>query len=200
MGAWKYWKELPYRDKSKPDDNGKYKNRREIQRARRQNTIMGLTLFGVLIVVAGLLVFADDPGDYEGMRNFLLIFGGVFVLMIILARWTDSMNSYLRADDLDPRYLSEDEDEANSEIMAAIFSTTVSDFENNMKNDDATNAENELIEQLLVERNNGDKTLLFVTGKVILVTEALKDCDWGLLRLSAKRSINSIKQLISIPG
>jgi predicted regulator of Ras-like GTPase activity (Roadblock/LC7/MglB family) len=92
------------------------------------------------------------------------------------------------------------ENEANSEIMAAIFSTTVSDFENNMKNEEATNAENELIEQLLVERNNGDKTLLFVAGKVILVTEALKDCDWGLLRLSAKRSINSIKQLISMPG
>lgn len=92
------------------------------------------------------------------------------------------------------------ENEANSEIMAAIFSTTVSDFENNMRNDEATNSENELIEQLLVERNNGDKTLLFVAGKVILVTEALKDCDWGLLRLSAKRSINSIKQLISMPG
>jgi predicted regulator of Ras-like GTPase activity (Roadblock/LC7/MglB family) len=92
------------------------------------------------------------------------------------------------------------EDEVNSEKMAAIFSTTVSDFESNMKNEDNTNADNELIEQLLVERNNGDKTLLFVAGKVILVTEAFKDCDWGLLRLSAKRSINSIKQLISMPG
>lgn len=115
MGAWKYWRELPYRDKSKPDDEGKFKNRREIQRARRQNTIIGLTLFGFFAVITGFLVFADDAGNYEGTRNFLLVFGGVFVLMLALARWTDSMNSYLRADDLDPRYLSEEEDEANGE-------------------------------------------------------------------------------------
>ncbi len=94
---------------------------------------------------------------------------------------------------------SNTEDQINSETMAAIFSHTVSDFENNLQ-DDEGNSTNELIEQLLVERNNGDKTLLFVTGKVILVTEAFKDCDWGLLRLSAKRSIHSIRQLISMPG
>lgn len=93
---------------------------------------------------------------------------------------------------------SHTENEVNSETMAAIFSHTVSDFETNMK-DQEDNSANQGIEQLLVERNNGDKTLLFVAGKFILVTEALKDCDWGLLRLSAKRSISSIKQLVSIP-
>ncbi len=91
------------------------------------------------------------------------------------------------------------DDEVNSETMAAIFSQTVADFETNMRSEEDGSL-NELIEQLLVERNNGDKTLLFVSGKVILVTEAFKDCDWGLLRLSAKRSMNSIKQLISMPG
>ncbi|MBC7475489.1 MAG: DUF4388 domain-containing protein [Candidatus Sericytochromatia bacterium] len=90
------------------------------------------------------------------------------------------------------------EDQANSETMAAIFSTTVANFETNMKDEEDDSTNQELIEQLLVERNNGDKTLLFVAGKFILVTEAFKDCDWGLLRLSAKRSINSIKQLISM--
>lgn len=91
------------------------------------------------------------------------------------------------------------DNEVNTETMAAIFSHTVADFETNMK-DQQENTENPGIEQLLVERNNGDKTLLFVAGKFILVTEALKDCDWGLLRLSAKRSMNSIKQLVSMPG
>lgn len=91
------------------------------------------------------------------------------------------------------------DDEVNTETMASIFSHTVSDFEANMK-DDQENKMDSGIEQLLVERNNGDKTLLFVAGKFILVTEALKDCDWGLLRLSAKRSMSSIKQLISMPG
>ncbi|MFN4152357.1 MAG: hypothetical protein ACK4IX_15560, partial [Candidatus Sericytochromatia bacterium] len=91
-------------------------------------------------------------------------------------------------------------DEVDIEVMAAIFSQTVSDFENNMKADEEEHSVSELIEQLLVERNNGDKTLLFVSGKVILVTEAFKDCDWGLLRLSAKRSMTSIRQLISVPS
>lgn len=91
-------------------------------------------------------------------------------------------------------------DEIDIEVMAAIFSQTVSDFESNMKADEEEHSVSELIEQLLVERNNGDKTLLFVSGKVILVTEAFKDCDWGLLRLSAKRSMSSIRQLISVPS
>jgi predicted regulator of Ras-like GTPase activity (Roadblock/LC7/MglB family) len=94
---------------------------------------------------------------------------------------------------------SHDENQASSETMAAIFSHTVSDFETNMK-DEEDHSANQGIEQLLVERNNGDKTLLFVTGRFILVTEAFKDCDWGLLRLSAKRSMSSIRQLVSIPG
>ena len=91
-------------------------------------------------------------------------------------------------------------EEVDTETMAAIFSQTVSDFENNMRSEEDDFSSNELIEQLLVERNNGDKTLLFVSGKVILVTEAFRDCDWGLLRLSAKRSMTSIKQLISVPS
>jgi len=85
--------------------------------------------------------------------------------------------------------------EVNSETMAAIFSNTVANFETNMQNDESQ--VNQDIEQLLVERNNGDKTLLYIAGKFILVTEAFKDCDWGLLRLSAKRSLSSIKQLVS---
>jgi predicted regulator of Ras-like GTPase activity (Roadblock/LC7/MglB family) len=87
-----------------------------------------------------------------------------------------------------------DETGINSEMMASIFSNTVSNFENNLKSDDSSS---ELIEQLLVERENGEKTLLYISGKVILVAEAFKECDWGLLRLSAKRTMNSIKQLIS---
>lgn len=87
-----------------------------------------------------------------------------------------------------------DETEINSEMMAAIFSNTVSNFEDNLKSDDTSS---ELIEQLLVERENGEKTLLYISGKVILVAEAFRECDWGLLRLSAKRTMNSIKQLIS---
>jgi len=94
---------------------------------------------------------------------------------------------------------SETEESINTETMAKIFSTTVSNFESNLKSDsDEVLSQEELIEQLLVERANGDKTLLYVSGKVILVTEAFEDCDWGLLRLSAKRSMNSIKQLISM--
>lgn len=88
--------------------------------------------------------------------------------------------------------------EVNSETMAAIFSTTLANFETNIQNDEGE--VNPDIEQLLVERNNGDKTLLYVAGKFILVTEAFKDCDWGLLRLSAKRSLSSIKQLVSVSG
>lgn len=88
----------------------------------------------------------------------------------------------------------DEEDGINTEMMASIFSNTVSDFENNLKSDDTSS---ELIEQLLVERENGEKTLLYISGKVILVAEALKECDWGLLRLSAKRTMNSIKQLMS---
>lgn len=90
------------------------------------------------------------------------------------------------------------EDEVNSETMAAIFSHTLADFDTNMQNIEDETEVNQAIEQLLVERNNGDKTLLFVAGKFILVTEAFKDCDWGLLRLSAKRSLSSIKQLVSV--
>lgn len=87
-----------------------------------------------------------------------------------------------------------DETEINSEMMAGIFSNTISNFEENIKSDDTSS---ELIEQLLVERDNGEKTLLYISGKVILVAEAFRECDWGLLRLSAKRTMNSIKQLIS---
>jgi len=94
---------------------------------------------------------------------------------------------------------SDTEESINTEVMAKIFSTTVSNFESNLKSDsDEVLSQEELIEQLLVERANGDKTLLYVAGKVILVTEAFEDCDWGLLRLSAKRSMNSIKQLVSM--
>ncbi|GIW21385.1 MAG: hypothetical protein KatS3mg068_0392 [Candidatus Sericytochromatia bacterium] len=90
-----------------------------------------------------------------------------------------------------------EDSEINIEMMASIFSNTISNFENNLKGDDSSS---ELIEQLLVERENGEKTLLYVSGKVVLVAEALKECDWGLLRLSAKRTMNSIKQLIATGG
>ncbi len=85
--------------------------------------------------------------------------------------------------------------ELDTETMATILSQTVSNFESNLN--DEENVSNEIIEQLWVERSNGDKTLLFVSGKIILVSEAQKDCDWGLLKLSSKRTMTSIKQLIS---
>jgi predicted regulator of Ras-like GTPase activity (Roadblock/LC7/MglB family) len=80
----------------------------------------------------------------------------------------------------------------STEKMALIFANTVTNFETNLVNNEE---EGELIEQLLVERSNGEKTLLVVSGKFIMVTEALSDCDWGLVRLSAQKSMKSIKQL-----
>ncbi|MFN8671561.1 MAG: DUF4388 domain-containing protein [Candidatus Sericytochromatia bacterium] len=85
--------------------------------------------------------------------------------------------------------------EVDTETMAAILSQTVSNFEDNLK--DEASVSQEAIEQLWVERSNGDKTLLFIAGKIILVTEAQKDCDWGLLKLSSKRTMTSIKQLVA---
>lgn len=93
---------------------------------------------------------------------------------------------------------STDADQIGTETMAIIFSQTVSTFERNLQEDEGAIPSNDLIEQLWVERSNGDKTLLLVTGKIILVAEAKRDCDWGLLKLSSKRSMVSIKQLISV--
>lgn len=78
--------------------------------------------------------------------------------------------------------------------MALIFATTVEDFEQNLPT-----SEQEIvgkIEQILVEGNDGSKTLLMVSGKVILVTQAEKDADWGLIRLASKRGLTAIRQLI----
>jgi len=115
MGVWKYWSQA-YRDRSKPDDEGKFKNRKEIQKVRRENTIIGLVVFAVFIALLSLFAFLDYHGDHEETRNFLLVFAGIFVLMLALAWWTDSINSYLKADDLDPRYLREEEKHENEHI------------------------------------------------------------------------------------
>jgi len=84
-----------------------------------------------------------------------------------------------------------DHDELSEHIktMASIFVQTVDDFERNLPKD----AESGRVEQILVEKENGTKTLLIVSNSVILVIDAAQDVNWGLLRLSGQRTLLSVR-------
>lgn len=78
--------------------------------------------------------------------------------------------------------------------MATIFVKTVDDFERNLPKD----TESGRVEQILTEKENGTKTLLIISGSVILVIDATGDVNWGLLRLTGQRTLLSVRmQLFS---
>lgn len=82
-----------------------------------------------------------------------------------------------------------DELSEHIKTMASIFVQTVDDFERNLPKD----SESGRVEQILVEKENGTKTLLIVSNSVILVIDAAQDINWGLLRLSGQRTLLSVR-------
>jgi len=89
---------------------------------------------------------------------------------------------------------TQEHDELSEHIktMASIFVQTVDDFERNLPKD----AESGRVEQILVEKENGTKTLLIVSNSVILVIDAAQDVNWGLLRLSGQRALLSVRMYL----
>lgn len=85
-----------------------------------------------------------------------------------------------------------DELSEHIKTMASIFVQTVDDFERNLPKD----AESGRVEQILVEKENGTKTLLIVSNSVILVIDAAQDVNWGLLRLSGQRTLLSVRMYL----
>ena len=89
---------------------------------------------------------------------------------------------------------TQEHDELSEHIktMASIFVQTVDDFERNLPRDE----ESGRVEQILVEKENGTKTLLMVSHSVILVIDAAQDVNWGLLRLSGQRTLLSVRMYL----
>jgi predicted regulator of Ras-like GTPase activity (Roadblock/LC7/MglB family) len=89
---------------------------------------------------------------------------------------------------------TQEHDELSEHIktMASIFVQTVDDFERNLPKDE----ESGRVEQILVEKENGTKTLLIVSNSVILVIDAAQDVNWGLLRLSGQRALLSVRMYL----
>ena len=76
--------------------------------------------------------------------------------------------------------------------MSSLFSKIIVDFESNLPTENAAK-----IKQILIEQHDGEKILLLISGSIILVTEALADCDLGLLRLLSGRAMTGIYQLLT---
>lgn len=78
---------------------------------------------------------------------------------------------------------------AQTNTMATIFVKTVEDFERNLPQDSETGR----IEQVFVEKMDGNKILLLIAGSVILVIEAMADVNWGILRLTGQRTLMGVR-------
>lgn len=76
--------------------------------------------------------------------------------------------------------------------MAEVFTQTVQDFESNLPQD----SDSGRMEQILVQRSDGQRDMLLISSSIILVIEAQNNANWGLLRLTGQRTLTSARMLL----
>ena len=88
------------------------------------------------------------------------------------------------------------QDSSSTEHLASLFARAIHSFERSSTRNRAT--EDDVIEQLIIERTGEERMMMFVTSVVILAVVTAGPVNVGLIRMEMRETIGQITPLLGL--